>query len=188
MKIYVVDNGGQWTHREYRVLKDLGIESMIVSNDVDSEKLDDLDGLVLSGGAPSIVTELNKLGNIGNFIDDHKYPVLGICVGAQFIALHFGGEVGPGAHPEFGKTEVKFTGNGGIFRGIPETIIAWENHNDEIKKLNGDFSIVGSSKTCAIQAFLHNTKPIYGVQFHPEVNNTQFGKEIFKNFIEACKR
>lgn len=187
MKIYVVDNGGQWTHREWRVLKGLGVESKIVPNDVNSEELDDLDGLVLSGGAPSIRSELDKLGNIGEYMDNHSYPILGICLGAMFIALHYKGEVGPAEHPEFGKTEVIFKDHGGIFKDIPDRIIAWENHNDEIKSLSSDFVIAASSKTCKIQAFYHKSKPVYGVQFHPEVENTEFGKEIFANFIEKCK-
>ena len=188
MKIFVVDNGGQWTHREYRVLRDLGVESRIVPNTVDSHELDGIDGLVLSGGAPSIVSELDKLGNVGKFIDDHSYPILGICVGAQFIALHFGGEVGPGVHPEFGRTEVVFSKVDRIFTGIPERITAWENHNDEVKSLTGDFEVLASSKTCSIQAFEHRNRPIYGVQFHPEVDNTQFGKELMKNFAESCRK
>lgn len=188
MRIYVVDNGGQWTHREWRVLKSLGVESKIVPNTIDSKELDGLDGLVLSGGAPSIVSELDKLGNIKEYIEDHTYPILGICAGAHFIALHFGGEVAPGDHPEFGKTEVHFTDHGGIFQGIPDKIIAWENHNDEVKRISDDFIVAASSKTCNIQAFYHKTKPIYAVQFHPEVNNTEFGTEIFKNFIEKCRK
>lgn len=188
MKIDVIDNGGQWTHREWRVLRDLGVESRIVPNTADTHELDGLDGLVLSGGSPSIVSELGKLGNIGNFFKDHDFPIFGICVGAQFIALHYGGEVGPGDHPEFGKTEVNFSQTEGILKGIPAKIIAWENHNDEIKKLPADFNLYGYSRYCRVQAFGHKNQRIYGVQFHPEVENTQFGKDIFKNFVDICKR
>ncbi len=188
MKVYVVDNGGQWTHREYRVLRDLGVESKIVPNTVASSELDNIDGLVLSGGAPSIVSELDKLGNVGEFIDDHDYPILGICVGAQFIALHFGGEVGPGTHPEFGRTEITFHKTDRIFQGLPSVITAWENHNDEVKSLPESFVVLAGSRTCRIQAFEHGTRPIYGVQFHPEVEHTQYGREIFQNFLNSCKR
>ena len=91
MKIYVIDNGGQWTHREWKVLRKLGVESEIVQNDVDVSVLSDSSGIVLSGGAPSIVDEMDKLGIIGKYIDSLNLPVFGICIGAQFIALHFGG-------------------------------------------------------------------------------------------------
>lgn len=187
MKIYVVDNGGQWTHREYRVLRDLGVDTKIVPNTSDSTELDGLDGLVLSGGAPSIASELDKLGNISSYIDNHEYPILGICAGFHFIALHFGGEVAPGKHPEFGKTEVTIQSHGRILEGLPEKVIVWENHNDEVKKLPEEFNILASSKTCEIQAFEHKNRPVFGLQFHPEVENTQFGKKIFENFIDICR-
>lgn len=187
MKIYVVDNGGQWTHREYRVLRDLDVETKIVPNTSPSKDLDGLDGLVLSGGAPSIASEIDKLGNISSYIEEHDYPILGICAGFHFIALHFGGKVAPGAHPEFGKTEVTISSSDRILEGLPEKIIAWENHNDEVKELPDDFRVLASSKTCPVQAFVHKTRPIFGLQFHPEVENTQFGRRIFENFIEICR-
>ena len=187
MKIYVVDNGGQWTHREYRVVRDLDIEVKIVPNTSPSSDLDGLDGLILSGGAPSIASEIDKLGNISSYIEDHSYPILGICAGFHFIALHFGGEVAPGKHPEFGKTEVTISKQDDILKGIPEKIIAWENHNDEVKSLPDSFEVLASSKTCPIQAYRHRERPIYGVQFHPEVENTQFGRKVFENFIDICK-
>ncbi|GGM79321.1 GMP synthase [Thermogymnomonas acidicola] len=188
MRVYVVDNGGQWTHREWRVLRDLGAETRIVPNTVDSHELDGLDGLVLSGGAPSIQSELSKLGNVGRYVDEHSYPILGICVGAQFLALHFGGEVGPGASPEFGKKEVVFAKKSGIFSNMPERMSVWENHNDEIKRLPEVFELNASSGTCRVQAFTHKTRPIYGVQFHPEVEHTEHGVDIFRNFLQECHR
>ncbi len=188
MKIYVIDNGGQWTHREWKVLRKLGVESEIVQNDVDISVLSDASGIVLSGGAPSIVDEMDKLGIIGNYIDSLNLPVFGICIGAQFIALHFGGKVGRAKVPEFGKTQLSFFNQGGIFREIPEKTMAWENHNDEITELSPEFELCASSKNCKVQAFYHKARPIFGVQFHPEVENTEFGKEMFENFISECKK
>lgn len=187
MKISVVDNGGQWTHREWRVLKSLGVETEIVPNSIESSELDDLDGLIFSGGAPSIVTELDKLGNIGEIIDKHSYPILGICVGAQFIALHHGGKVGPGSLPEYGRTDVYFYNNDSIFRGLGEKIVAWENHNDEVKELTSDFVVSAYSRNCPVQAFYHKKRPLFGVQFHPEVENTEHGRDLFSNFVEECR-
>ncbi len=187
MKIYVVDNGGQWTHREWRVLKQLGVNSEIIDNDADFLSVKDADGWVLSGGAPSIIGEIPKLGKISEIIDNTSLPVFGICVGAQFTALHLGGEVRKAPYPEFGKTEVRFVDNGGIFKGIPEKITVWENHNDEITKLPEEFVLAASSKNCGVQAFYSRKRPLFGVQFHPEVENTMFGREMFKSFIEYCK-
>ncbi|KJE49675.1 MULTISPECIES: GMP synthase subunit A [Acidiplasma] len=187
MKIGVIDNGGQWTHREWRVLKSFEVDAEIFPNTVDDEKLIDLDGLVLSGGPASIESELSKLGNIKQYIN-HDYPIFGICAGAQFIALNSGGNVSKAVHPEYGKKEVNFYSKGSIFYDIPEKIIVWENHNDEIKSISDDYIICASSDTCRVQAFYHKSRDIFGVQFHPEVNNTEYGTEIFKNFIERCKK
>ncbi|EQD39044.1 GMP synthase subunit A [mine drainage metagenome] len=186
MKIYVVDNGGQWTHREWKVLRKLEVDSEIVQNNVDTSVLEGASGIVLSGGAPSIVDEMDKLGIIGKYIDSLNLPVFGICIGAQFIALHFGGKVGRAKVPEFGKADLSFFDQGGIFKDIPNKTMAWENHNDEIIELPDNFVLCASSKNCKVQAFYHRERPIYGVQFHPEVQNTEFGKNMFENFINVC--
>jgi GMP synthase (glutamine-hydrolysing) len=86
MRVYVIDNGGQWTHREWRVLKYLDVDAEIVPNITPIEKIKDADALVLSGGAPSIAYEKQKLGNQGLYLKELTVPILGICVGAQFIA------------------------------------------------------------------------------------------------------
>ena len=187
MKICVIDNGGQWTHREWRVLRSLGCDADILENTVTSEKTKGYDGIVLSGGAPSIQVESDRLGNSGDIVDASSVPILGICAGAQFLSYHFGGVVGPGNNPEYGRTEIRVTDQDTLFKGIPSAIIVWENHNDEIKKLPRDFILCASSQACKVQAFHHKSKPIFGVQFHPEVNNTQFGRDIFSNFLQTCK-
>ena len=186
MKIYVVDNGGQWTHREWRVLRDLGVETKIIPNNTPVEKIN-VDGLVLSGGAARIAWESVKLGKVGEYLDRANFPILGICVGHQFMALHFGGKAGPAENPEFGKTEIKVLKRSPIFRGLPEKFTAWESHNDEVKILPSEFEIIASSENCKIQGIHHKTKPLFGLQFHPEVEDTEYGYDVFKNFIDICK-
>lgn len=186
IKIYVVDNGGQWTHREWRVLKYLGIETEIIPNNTPFEKID-VKGLVLSGGAPSIRTERMKLGNTSEYLEKAEFPVLGICVAHQFMAIHFGGESGLAEIPEYGKTEIIVDESDELFKGLPERFIAWESHNDEIKKLPEGFIRLAHSENCQFQAIRHKERLIFGVQFHPEVEHTEYGYDIFKNFIELCK-
>ena len=188
MKIGVIDNGGQWTHREWRVIRSLEVDSEIYPNTVDNARLDSLDGLVLSGGPANIESEIGKLGFIKEYIESHNYPILGICAGAQFIALNSGGIVEKAIHPEYGKKRVTFARNESIFENIPEKISVWENHNDEIKFLREEYILCASSDTCRVQAFYHKSRDIFAVQFHPEVNNTEFGTEIFRNFINICKK
>jgi GMP synthase (glutamine-hydrolysing) len=187
MRIFVVDNGGQWTHREWRVLRDLGAETKIISNITPLETIasEGVDGLVLSGGAARINWETVKLGRIGEYLES-GIPVLGICLGHQFIALHFKGDVGPSEPPEFGKTQIEVCRPSPLFKGIPSRFTAWESHNDEIKELPGSFEVLASSQNCRIQAIRHKTRPIFGLQFHPEVEDTEFGEEIFRNFMEIC--
>ena len=187
MQVFVVDNGGQWTHREWRVLRDLGVEAKIVPNTTPIEDFKDVDAVVLSGGAPSIFYEKDKLGLQDIYLDKLQIPFLGICVGAQLIAEHFGGTCGPAACPEYGKTELKIDKTNELFDGIPVSIIVWESHNDEIKD-TGALVHLASSKNCRHQAVKHPSLPIYGVQFHPEVEHTEYGEKIFENFLKIAKK
>jgi len=186
VKIYVVDNGGQWTHREWRVLRELGVETKIIENTTPLETID-VDALVLSGGALRVATEYQKLGRIGEYIDS-GLPILAICVSHQYLAFHFGGRAGPAKVPEYGKTEIIIENQNDIFKGLPDRIVVWESHNDEIIELPQCFIVLAHSKNCKYQAIKHERRPIYGLQFHPEVEHTQHGREIFKNFIELVRR
>ena len=188
-RILVVDNGGQWTHREWRVLKYLDVESEIVPNDTPWEKLQDLDGLVLSGGAPRVGLQ-HALGNCATFLDKAPYPILGICAGEQFMATHYGGRCAPGKVPEFGKMELILddpTG-GRILAGLPEKSVVWESHNDEVVDVPKGFRVTAHSASCPVQALEHEVLPRFGLQFHPEVEHTQHGERIFRNFIQACRK
>jgi GMP synthase (glutamine-hydrolysing) len=188
VRILVVDNGGQWTHREWRVLKYLGVETEIVPNDTPWEKLADVDGLVLSGGAPRVGLQ-HALGACADYLDKLQVPILGICAGEQFMATHYGGKVAPGKVPEFGKTELVLdepTG-GRILAGLPERSIVWESHNDEVTDVPAGFRLLAHSVTCPVQALEHETLPRFGLQFHPEVEHTQQGERIFRNFIAQCR-
>ncbi len=188
MRVYVIDNGGQWTHREWRVLKYLNVDAEIVPNTTSVDKLRDADALVLSGGAPSIAYEKHKLGNQGLYIEELNVPILGICVGAQFIAEYFGGRSSAAKYPEYGKTEIVVDEHDEIFSGLPDRFIAWESHNDEIKEISAELIGLAHSRNCKYQAIKHKSRPIYGVQFHPEVQHTEHGEEIFRNFLALAKR
>jgi len=189
VKIYVVDNGGQWTHREWRTLRDLEVETKIVPNTVsfDDLKNDDIDGLVLSGGAPRIGLE-GTLGNTDEILEKADFPILGICAGHQYIARFYGGKARPAEKPEFGKIELEIVKKDDFFKDVPKKSIVWESHNDEVEKLPNDFELLAKSDNCPIQAMRHKTRSIYGLQFHPEVENTEFGEQMFKNFVKICKK
>ncbi|MGQ9587162.1 MAG: GMP synthase subunit A [Thermoplasmata archaeon] len=186
MRILVVDNGGQWTHREWRVLRDLGVETEIIPNRTPLDKIR-ADGLVLSGGAPRVGLNIEAMGLCGEYIDNSGLPILGICAGHQFMATHFGGEAGPSKVPEFGKMVITVDDEDDLFKGLPDTFVAWESHNDEVTRLPPDFIALAHSDSCQIQAMKHKTRPLYGLQFHPEVEHTDNGYEMFQAFIDVCQ-
>ncbi|GAI33699.1 unnamed protein product, partial [marine sediment metagenome] len=189
-RIYVVDNGGQWTHREWRTLRDLEVDTKIVPNTISFTDLlkDNVDGLVLSGGAPRIGLE-SDLGNCSEYLEKADFPILGICAGHQFMARFFGGKVEPSKVPEFGKIELTLLKEDDmLFEGVSKKSIVWESHNDEVTVLPKDFEILGESESCKIQAMRHKEKALYGLQFHPEVEHTEYGEQIFKNFVKICKK
>jgi GMP synthase (glutamine-hydrolysing) len=190
VRIYVVDNGGQWTHREWRTLRDFDVDTKIVPNTTPFKEIsaERVDGLVLSGGAPRVGLQ-KELGNCREYLEKADFPILGICAGHQFIAQFFGGKTKPSKIPEFGKTELTLVKEDNtLFKGVPKKSIVWESHNDEVTTLPKDFEVLGKSENCEIQAMHHKEKPVYGLQFHPEVEHTEYGELIFKNFIEICEK
>lgn len=190
VRIYVVDNGGQWTHREWRTLRDLDVDTKIVPNTTPFKEIyaEGVDGLVLSGGAPRMGLQ-KELGNCREYLEKADFPILGICAGHQFIAQFFEGRVNPSKIPEFGKIELTLVKEDkALFKGVPKKSIVWESHNDEVTALPKDFEVLGKSENCEIQAMHHKEKPFYGLQFHPEVEHTEYGELIFKNFIEICEK
>ena len=189
LRVYVVDNGGQWTHREWRVLKYLGTDARVVPNTTPWEQLQDADGVVHSGGAPHGVT-LATMGACPEHLAKLPRPILGICAGAQVMGLHYGGTLAPAKQPEFGKATLTLLDRTGgrILAGLPETFVAWENHNDEVARPPPGFRVLARSENCAMQAMEHDTLPRYAVQFHPEVEHTEHGERVFRNFLDLCRR
>lgn len=187
MRVLVVDNGGQWTHKEYRVLKYLGADTAIVPNTTPFKELGEVDGLVLSGGAPRVGLNADLMGRNGEYLDKAEFPVIGICAGHQYMAIHFGGKAAPSKFPEFGKAQIVVKEKDALFEGLPETFEVWESHNDEVAVVPEGFVNLAYSEYCTCQAMRAIDRPLFGVQFHPEVEDTQHGAEIFKNFLKVCE-
>jgi len=173
-------------HRIWRVLRELDCESRIIQNTLPLEDID-ADALVLSGGAARIAWESLKLGNCTDYLAKFKGPILGVCVGHQLMGVYYGGKAGPCEIPEFGLAKIKIIEENELFRGLPKEFQVWQSHNDEVKEVKDDI-VLAESANCRIQAMKHKSKPHYGVQFHPEVNDTEHGEEIYKNFIEVVSK
>lgn len=188
MNIPVIDNGGQWTHREWRVLRDLGVDTRIVPNTTPAEELQ-ADGIVLSGGALSLEGTDFSLGATGSYLDTLEVPVLAICLGHQFVARHFGGKVAHAPSPEFGRVELTFDRRDSpIFRDLPPSLKVWASHSDEVSVLPPEFELLAHSPTCKVEAMAHRRRPIFGLQYHPEVEHSEKGVAVFENFVSICRR
>ena len=184
--IDVIDNGGQWTHREWRMLRYLGVDTKIFPNDTPLSDLRKVDGLILSGGAARVGLT-GQLGKCGEYLS-LDVPILGICAGHQFMAGHYGGKSGEAPKPEFGAATISLIGDGGaIFAGTPDNQTVWESHNDEVTTTPPGFTVIAESESCRVQAMQNEELDRFGLQFHPEVNDTEFGSNIFENFVEICK-
>ncbi len=187
MRILVVDLGSQWTHRIWRTLSYLKVDTEIISCKTPLSKID-ADGLVLSGGAIRLgLGEVKELKELSRYIEKFGKPIIGICAGHQFIGMHFGGKVQPAKKPEYGRVELLVDEEDDLFKGLPRKFNVWASHNDEVIGVP-HFKILAHSKDCSNEAMKHEKRPIYGCIFHPEVEHTEHGEEIYANFVKMCKR
>ncbi|MGC9517755.1 MAG: GMP synthase subunit A [Methanomicrobiales archaeon] len=185
MKILVVNNHGQYNHRIYRSLHYLKIPSELISNSLSTKHIIEKDPLgIILGGGPS----LERSGNCEKYVKELDYPILGICLGHQIIAQSYGGEVKPAGIESYAKIEINIEDENDIFQGLGESMNVWASHKDEVSKLPPGFKKLASSSICEIEAMSHESKPIYGIQFHPEVHHTENGAKIFENFYKVCKK
>ncbi|MFH1787953.1 MAG: GMP synthase subunit A [Candidatus Altiarchaeota archaeon] len=185
--ILIIDNGGQYVHRIWRSLKYLGAESKIISNYTPLEEIRSAnpEGIILSGGPYSVYADADRMGVCRQLLAG-EYPVLGICLGHQIMAQHFGGKVHQGDKAEYASVGIRILEEDDLFRGLPGEIQVWESHKDEVASMPDGFTRLAESDICSIEALKHNEKPLYSVQFHPEVEHTPDGMKILENFIRVA--
>lgn len=184
MSIVIINNFGQYNHRISRTLTYLGIENKLISNTTSIDEIKDLnpEGIILGGG-PSI----ENIGNCKEIIQQMDVPILGICLGHQIIAEVFNGETKSAEIESYAQIEINIIEESELFKDMGDSVKVWASHKDEVVKLPENFKILANSDKCSIEAMKHNEKPIYGIQFHPEVQHTPHGGEIFENFYRICK-
>ncbi len=181
--IIILDFGSQYTQLIARRVRELGVFSEILpfNADPDEYKNRNLKGLILSGGpssvyedgAPHISKALLKLG----------VPVLGICYGLQLITYLNDGKIVQADHKEYGLASLQVTGKSDLFTDIPSQSDVWMSHGDKVEALPEGFMTIAKTKNSPFAAIQHNNDQLYGLQFHPEVVHTVFGKNILKNFV-----
>lgn len=183
-RIIVLDFGGQYCHLISRRIRDLGVYSEVLPNDVsayDLKKIKGLKGIILSGGAASVYDKdapkcdktILKLG----------IPVLGICYGHQLISFFEQGKVIGANSGEYGLTELNITDKSELLKGLNKKESVWMNHKDIVESLPDDYAVAGTTQHSPVAVFENKKNKIYGVQFHPEVTHTVNGNKILENFV-----
>ena len=120
-------------------------------------------------------------------------PVLGICYGLQTTATQFGGKVEPSQMREFGHAEVNIQNPGRLFAGLTDregeaVLNVWMSHGDKVTEVPDGFEVLATTSSAPVAAVQHVEKPIFGLQFHPEVTHTAQGSEILRRFaIDICE-
>ncbi len=184
--IFVIDFGSQTAHLISRRLRDYGCQARVINPEqaIKEIKKEKPDGLVLSGG-PSSVYEKNA-PTIDKTIFDLGIPILGICYGFQLAAHLLGGKVISG-RKEYGPALFSILDDTSkILRGVKKDFTVWMSHGDEIIEIPQGYNLIGSTPHVPNTAAEYEKKKIYMIQFHPEVEHTEFGEQILKNFIEIC--
>ena len=188
--ILVLDFGSQYTQLIARRIRDLNVFSVILPWDVSTKKIKSLNpkGVILSGG-PESVTESNT-PRIPEIIFELGVPVLGICYGMQTLAEQFGGQVSSSKNKEFGHAEILLEKSSLLFDGFSSgsSIDVWMSHGDHVSTLPDQFNLIASTASAPIAVMEHVQKPIYALQFHPEVTHTKQGNTVLENFtFKICK-
>lgn len=182
-KILILDYGSQYTQLIARRIRESKVYSEIHSHTYSIEKIKEEKptGIILSGGPMSAYEEDSP--QIDKSIFDLDIPILGICYGLQLVTINHNGIVEPAEKREYGKAKIEVVSNSNLFENIPSNSVVWMSHGDYVTQLPKDFEIIAKSENSPICAISNPLKKIFGVQFHPEVAHTEFGKQILHNFI-----
>ena len=187
--ILVLDFGSQYTQLIARRVRELNVFSEILPWDISPERIKALNpnGIILSGG-PESVTALNT-PRVPEIVFDLEVPILGICYGMQTLAEQFGGQVTSSKAKEFGHAEIVIEETSVLFEGFStgSSIDVWMSHGDHVSTLPDKFNLVASTASAPIAAMQHSEKPIFALQFHPEVTHTKQGNAVLENFaFKVC--
>ena len=182
--ILVLDFGGQTAQLIARRVRDLKVFCQLVRHDLTAERIRELNpkGIILSGGPASVYGKESPQADPGIF--DLGIPILGICYGMNWVCQSQGGAVRPGKSREFGRTECRITRPDELTAGLPESSVVWMSHGDQVELLDEEFVPLAQTPTCPFAAVKHRSRPVYGLQFHPEVTHTAFGKLLLENFVK----
>jgi GMP synthase (glutamine-hydrolysing) len=183
-RILIIDYGSQYTQLIARRVREARVYSEIHPPTRTLEWIRDWKptGIILSGGPNSVYGDNAPTADPALF---DVAPTLGVCYGMQLMAHVLGAEVTRGGRREYGRAEIRPTVQSVLFEGFDprEAATVWMSHGDHIESAPPGFRVTAASEGNPLAAFEHESKPIYGVQFHPEVAHTPRGRELLANFL-----
>ena len=188
--VIVLDFGGQYNQLIARRVRECGVYCEVKPCTTPLAELQKMEpiGFIFTGGPNSVYLETSP--QVDPAIFTLGVPVLGICYGCQLLAHHLGGRVTAAQDDsarEYGKTETFYDASSPLFKGLPESGVSWMSHGDYMEKVPEGFALAARSLACPNVAIADERRGFYGVQFHPEVNHTEHGVEMIRNFLyEVC--
>jgi len=184
-KIIILDFGSQTTQLIGRRIRELNTYCEIVPYNKFPQDDSNIKGVVLSGSPFSVYDDSAFKADLTNI--RKKYPVLGICYGAQFIAQTSGGKVEPANSREYGRAHITtLHAEDALLTGIEKGAQVWMSHGDTITAIPETFKVIASTEDVNIAAYHVEGEETWGVQFHPEVFHSICGKQILDNFLSIC--
>ena len=189
-KILVLDFGGQYNQLIARRVREHHVYCEIKPYTMTMEEIRAFApmGIIFTGGPNSVYLEESP--HVDPQVFSLGVPILGICYGCQLMAHTLGGQVTAAQEDtarEYGKTMTYYNTACKLFKGIPEQAISWMSHGDYMAKVPEGFALVAHTDACPNAAIADENRGFYGVQFHPEVDHTQFGAQMLRNFLyEVC--
>ncbi|MCC7666207.1 glutamine-hydrolyzing GMP synthase [Liquorilactobacillus satsumensis] len=189
-KIIVLDFGSQYNQLITRRIREFGIYSELLSHNLTAAEIKKMapKGIIFSGGPNSVYDE--QAFHVDPEIFELGIPILGICYGMQLMANELpGGKVEGANNKEYGKAQIRVQDAGAVlFRDVPTSQTVWMSHGDLVTQVPDGFKIAATSGNCPISAMANEAKKFYGLQFHPEVRNTEYGNDILRHFaFDICK-
>ena len=188
--VIVLDFGGQYNQLIARRVRECGVYCEVkpyTTPLADIRAMNPI-GIIFTGGPNSVYDP--KSPQVDPAIFTWGVPILGICYGCQLMAHNLGGRVTEAQDDsarEYGKTETYFDSACKLFKGLPAQGITWMSHGDYMEKVPEGFALVAHSDACPNVAICDESRGFYGVQYHPEVNHTEHGTDMIRNFLyEVC--
>ena len=189
--VIVLDFGGQYNQLIARRVRECNVYCEILPYTAELEKIKALNpkGIIFTGGPNSVYDESSP--HYTPEIFELGVPILGICYGCQLMAYSLGGNVVSAtddAVSEYGKTVTDYNPDNILFKNIPSQGISWMSHRDYINEVPEGFTVSATTAHCPVAAMAYPERRLYGVQFHPEVNHTEYGKDMLRAFLyDVCE-